>query len=405
VAPGALEGIRVLELGNYMAGPYAGTLLADLGADVVKVESPAGGDYSRSLGPFAAGSPDGAGFLRLDRNKRSLALDLKAARGQAAFRALAARADVIIENLRPGTLDALGLGYEALAAMRQDLVYCSITGYGRTGPYRDRAGLDLILQAESGLMSVTGEPGRPPVKVGVPIADLASALYGAFAIVSALLARRDTGRGQLIDLSLFESGVSLAIWESGVYLTTGEVPGPLGSAHRVTAPYQAFRTADGHIAIGATSPPVWRSFCAATGLERLTEDPKWIDATARHERAAELAAIIEAVTTTRPTEEWLRVLTEAGVPCGRINDLAAVFADPHLRERGLFVDLPHPLAGPVRAIGSPLHLSLTPPAMRRAAPLLGEHTREVLAEAGLEAADIASLVADGVALSTPARDT
>lgn len=391
MATAALDGIRVLELGNFMAGPYAGTLLADMGADVVKIESPVGGDYSRALGPFAEGSPDGAGFLRLDRNKRSAALDLKSERGARAFRTLAAKADVIIENLRAGTLDGLGLGYDALAPQNPRLVYCSITGFGRTGPARDRAGLDLILQAESGLMSVTGEPGRPPVKVGVPVTDLASALYGAFAIVTALVARAKTGRGQLIDLSLIESGVSLAIWESGVYLTTGEVPGPLGSAHRVTAPYQAFRTADGYVAIGATTPPTWTAFCRVTGLERLEGDPAWRDGTTRNERAAELASIIEAVTRTRTTEEWMRELSAAGVPCGRINDLATVFADDHLAERGLFVDLPHPVLGSVRAIGSPLHLSDTPPVMRRAAPLLGEHTREVLAEAGLPAAEIDAL--------------
>jgi len=393
VATAALDGIRVLELGNYMAGPYAGTLLADMGADVVKIESPAGGDYSRGLGPFAPGSPDGAGFLRLDRNKRSVALDLKSDLGKRTFGALVARADVIIENLRAGTLDRLGLGYDALAAAYPRLIYCSITGFGRTGPYRDRAGLALILQAESGLMSVTGEPGRPPVKVGVPAVDLASALYGAFAIATALIARERSGRGQLIDLSLLESGVSLAIWESGVYLTTGEVPGPLGSAHRVTAPYQAFKTADGYIAIGATSPPTWAAFCRVSGLERLREDPKWSDATRRREHAIELASIIEAVTVSKPTDEWMRSLSDAGVPCGRINDLGTVFADPHLMERGLFVDLPHPVLGSVRAIGSPLHLSDTPPVMRRAAPLLGEHTREVLGEAGVPPADIDALTA------------
>jgi crotonobetainyl-CoA:carnitine CoA-transferase CaiB-like acyl-CoA transferase len=387
----ALDGIRVLELGNFMAGPYAGTLLADMGADVVKIESPAGGDYSRALGPFAVGSPDGAGFLRLDRNKRSVALDLKSERGARAFRSLAGTADVLIENLRTGTLDSLGLGYDALAPANARLIYCSITGFGRTGPHRDRAGLDLILQAESGLMSVTGEPGRPPVKVGVPVTDLASALYGAFAIVTALVARERTGRGQLIDLSLIESGVSLAIWESGVYLTTGEVPGPLGSAHRLTAPYQAFKTADGYVAIGATTPPTWRAFCRVTGLQRLEADPAWRDGSTRNERADELASIIETVTATRTTDQWIAALSDEGVPCGRMNDLAAVFADAHLVDRGLFVDLPHPTLGSVRAIGSPLHLSDTPPVMRRAAPLLGEHTREVLAEAGLPAAEIDAL--------------
>ena len=380
-----------------MAGPYAGTLLADLSADVVKVEAPEGGDYSRGVGPFAPGSPDGAGFLRLDRNKRSVALDLKTEAGRAAFRALAGRADVLIENLRAGTLDGLGVGYEALAPAHPRLVYCSITGFGRTGPYRDRAGLDLILQAESGLMSVTGEPGRPPVKVGVPVVDLTSALYAAFAIVAALRARDRTGRGQLIDLSLIESGVSLAIWESGVDLTTGEGPGPLGSAHRVIAPYQAFRTADGYLAIGATPPPTWAAFCRVTGLDRLRDDPRWRDATVRREHAGELASIIEAVTTTRNSDAWLADLSAAGVPCGRINDLGAVFADPHLAERGLFVDLPHPDLGTVRAIGSPLHLSATPPQLRRAAPRLGEHTAEVLREAGVPAADIDALFRTGAA--------
>lgn len=397
----ALDGLRVLELGNYMAGPYAGTLLGDMGADVVKIEAPIGGDYSRGLGPFAAGSPDGAGFLRLDRNKRSVALDLKSDGGKQVFRSLAARADVIIENLRAGTLDAMGLGYEGLAAAHPRLIYCSVTGFGRTGPYRDRAGLDLILQAESGLMSVTGEPDRPPVKVGVPAVDLTSALYAAFAIVTAVIARQRTGRGQLIDLSLLESGVSLAIWESGVYLTTGEVPGPLGSAHRVTAPYQAFRTTDGYIAIGATTPPTWAAFCATAGLEHLRDDPRWSEATKRREHATELASIIEGVTVLRTTADWLAALSAVGVPCGRINDLAAVFADPHLIERGLFVDLPHPILGTVRAIGSPLHLSDTPPVMRRAAPLLGEHTREVLREAGLSEPEIDRLLAAGAAGAPP----
>jgi len=220
----ALEGIRVLELGNFMAGPYAGTLLADMGADVIKIESPDGGDHSRALGPFAAPGADGAGFLRLNRNKRGVALDLKSAGGAAAFKVLAREADVVIENFRAGTMDALGLGYESLAADHPGLIYLAITGFGRTGPYRDRAGLDLVLQAESGLMSVTGEPDGRPVKIGVPAVDLTSALYGAYAVVCALAARAADGAGQLIDLSLIESGVSLAIWESGVYLTTGEVP-------------------------------------------------------------------------------------------------------------------------------------------------------------------------------------
>ncbi len=392
-----LEGLRVLEIGNFMAGPYAGTLLADMGADVVKVELPSSGDYSRALGPFPAGGSDGAGFLRLNRNKRSVALDLKRADGADAFRALAAGADIVVENLRAGTMDSLGLGYASLAATHPELIYLSVTGFGLTGPYRDRAGLDLIVQAESGLMSVTGEEGRPPVKVGVPIVDLASAMYGAYAVLCAVIARQRSGRGQLIDISLLESGVSLGIWESGVYLETGEVPAPLGSAHRVAAPYQAFRTSDGFVAIGATTPATWEAFCGTAGLASLVDDPAWATVAKRRARYRELAAIIEEVTVARTTAEWMRVLEDAGVPCGRVNTFADVFADPHLRERGFFVDLPHPTAGMVRAVGSPLGLRDTPPELRRAAPLLGEHTREVLAEAGLSADRIDAMLRDGVA--------
>jgi len=394
----ALSGVRVLELGNFMAGPYAGTLLADMGADVVKIEAPDGGDHSRALGPFPAPGADGAGFLRLNRNKRGIALDLKSPGGAAAFGALARKADVVIENFRAGTMDALGLGYEALAADHPGLIYLAITGFGRTGPYRDRAGLDLILQAESGLMSVTGEPDGRPVKIGVPAVDLTSALYGAYAVVCALAARAADGAGQLIDLSLIESGVSLAIWESGVYLTTGEIPGRLGSAHRVIAPYQAFRTADGHVVLGATTPAAWAALRGLIGTDRLRDDdPRWHDPASRRAHAAELAAIIEAVTATRTTEQWMADLEAARIPCGRLNDYAKVFADPHLEARGLFVDLPHPTLGTVRAIGSPIHMTGTPPVMRRAAPGLGEHTRAVLAEAGLSAEAIDGLFASGAA--------
>jgi formyl-CoA transferase len=394
----ALEGIRVLELGNFMAGPYAGTLLADMGADVIKIESPDGGDHSRALGPFAAPGADGAGFLRLNRNKRGVALDLKSAGGAAAFKVLAREADVVIENFRAGTMDALGLGYESLAADHPGLIYLAITGFGRTGPYRDRAGLDLVLQAESGLMSVTGEPDGRPVKIGVPAVDLTSALYGAYAVVCALAARAADGAGQLIDLSLIESGVSLAIWESGVYLTTGEVPERLGSAHRVIAPYQAFRTSDGHVVLGATTPAAWTALRALIGTDRLPDDdPRWRDPASRHAHAGALATIIETVTTTRTTEAWMTDLEAARIPCGRLNDYARVFADPHLAARGLFVDLPHPTLGTVRAIGSPIHMSGTPPVMRRAAPGLGEHTRAVLTEAGLSAEVIDGLFASGAA--------
>ena len=385
-----LDGVRVLELGNYMAGPFAGMLLADLGADVVKVEHPKGGDYARSLGPFPKDSADGAGFLRLNRNKRSVALDLKRPEGAEAFRALARRADILIENFRPGTMDDLGLGYAALSRLRPELVYVAISGFGATGRDRDRPGLDLIVQAESGLMSITGEPEGAPVKVGVPIVDLSAGLYGALAAVSALRARERGGTGTFVDLSLLDVGVSLAVWESGVFFTTGEVPRRLGSAHRVDAPYQAYRTKDGSIAIGATSPRAWRAFLDLTGLDELRGE-EWSTAHRRRERASELAAIIERVTPTRTTEEWFAALQRAGVPAGRIRGYDEVFSDAALVERGMIADIASSL-GTLRTIGSPLRMGELTPQLRRAGPRLGEHTREVLREAGVPSADIDALV-------------
>ena len=397
-APLPLEGIRVPELGNYMAGPFCGMLLADMGADVVKVENPKGGDYSRGLGPFPPGSPDGAGFLRLNRNKRSLALDLKRAAGKDAFRVLARRADALVENFRPGTMDDLGLGYDTLARENPRLVYVAVSGFGQTGHGRDRPGLDIMVQAESGLMSVTGEAGGPPVKVGVPIADLTAALYAAFAVSNGIHLRQRTGRGTFVDIAMLEAAVSLAVWESGVYWTTGEVPERLGTAHILETPYQAFPTKDGHIAIGATSPPNWRAFLRVTGLEgRLGAVPEWQSSGGRRAHRGEIVAIVSEVTRTRTTEEWFEVLSAAGVPCGRIRSYDEVFNDPALSGRGFLVDLPHQLLGAVRGAGSPIHLRGVPPRHDHAGPLLGQHTREVLRDV-LSEAEIDRLAAEGAIL-------
>lgn len=377
-----------------MAGPYCGMLLGDLGADVVKVENPEGGDYSRASPPFRAG--ESAGFMLLNRNKRSLALNLKHPRGRALFVELARRADVLIENFRPGTVRNLGIDYDTLVGHNPCLIYLSASGYGQTGPYSQRPGLDLILQAMSGLMSTTGEERGPPVKVGVPICDLTAALYGAYAVLAALLVRQRTGEGQFIDVSLYEAGVSLAVWEAASYWTTGDLPGRLGSAHRASAPYQAFRTADGYITIGATSPPLWSRLCRALGLAHLEQDVRFATNAARRARYRELAGLIEAVTVTQPGAHWYRLLDEAGVPCGVLQTYDQVLADPHLDARRFFVDLPHPRAGNVRALGSPARLSKTPPRLRRAGPLLGEHSAEVLAELGCTADELAGLAADGV---------
>jgi crotonobetainyl-CoA:carnitine CoA-transferase CaiB-like acyl-CoA transferase len=392
-APPPLAGVRVLEVGNYMAGPFCGLQLADLGADVVKVEEPAQGDLARGMPPMVGA--DSGNFARLNRGKRSLALDLKAEEGRELFRTLAARADVVVENLRPGTMRELGLLPQDLVRDHPRLVYAAISGWGQDGPYADRPALDIIVQAVSGLMSITGEEGGAPVKVGVSIADLSAALYGTVAILAALRARERDGRGQLIDVSMFESSVALAVWEAGEHFTTGEVPRAAGSAHKLQAPYQAVRAADGHFVIGATSPRNWTAFCRVLGTEALEMDARFADASSRRQRVRELIPLIEAVTETKPMAHWLAELRKAGVPCGEIRDYAEVFRDEHLAARGFFVEMSHSSLGKVRGLGSPLRFERTPVRLERAGPLLGEHSEEVLLEAGITRDHIARLVASG----------
>jgi formyl-CoA transferase len=389
-----LDGIRVLELANYMAGPFSGMLLADLGAEVIKVENPQGGDFSRLTAPFIEG--ESAGFMAINRNKKSLTLNLKHERGKAILCELVKTADVVIENFRPGTMSDLGIDYSVLSKINPRLIYSSAAAFGQTGPYSQRAGLDLIVQGMSGLMSITGEPGRPPVKVGVPIADLTTALFGALAIVAALRARDQTDEGQQIDLSLFESAIALEVWETSSYFANGVVPEPLGSAHRVSAPYQAMRTADGYITIGATSPRNWTAVCDALGLEQLEHDPRFANVAGRRERYQELAAIIEDVTRTQPSDHWYRLLEKAGVPCGVLNRIDQVVEDPQVRARQFVVDLPHGKVGTVKATGSPMRFSRTPVRLDHAGAVLGEHTLEVLTGLGLDEREIAELEQAGV---------
>jgi formyl-CoA transferase len=372
-----------------MAGPFCAMQLADLGADVVKVENPAGGDNVRLTAPFLDG--ESSNFLRLNRNKRSLALDLKQPEGAELFRRLAARADVVVENLRPGTMAELGLGYPRLRDSNPGLVYVAASGWGQTGSYSRLAGLDIMAQGMSGLMSITGEPGGGPVKVGVPVCDLVCALYGALATVSALRARERDGQGQFIDVSLFEAGVSLAVWEAGRYFATGEVPGPLGSAHQSTAPYQAFRADDGFFTAGVPSPGLWTAFLEVLGLGHLEADPRFATNADRHANRAQLIPLIEAVTAGRSREHWIAAFQSAGVPCGAIQTYDQVFNDPHLAERGFFWDAPHPGVGPVRQLGSPMILAGTPTRRDGAGPSLGQHSAEVLAELGLEPGEIEEL--------------
>jgi formyl-CoA transferase len=396
----ALADIRVLEVGNFMAAPFCTLQLADLGADVIKIENPDGGDQVRATAPFLDG--ESSSFVRLNRNKRSLALDLKSAQGKEIFRQLVRRSDVLVENLRPGTMRDLQLDYERLARINPRLIHLAATGWGQDGPYADLAGLDIVAQGMSGLMSITGEEGGgAPVKVGVPITDLACGLYASVAILAALRARDRDGVGQFIDVSLFESGVSLAVWEAGRYFATGEVPRPLGSAHQTSAPYQALEAQDGHFTVGATTSRNWAAFCEALGLQSLQDDPRFRANHLRHQNRRELIPLIEAVTRTRPSAHWVEKLQAAGVPCGPLQSYDQVFNDPHLNARSFFVDAPHKKLGPVRQVGSPMRLSRTPARISKAGPLLGEHSVEVLRELGHSPEEIRSL-ADAKVIGVPA---
>jgi crotonobetainyl-CoA:carnitine CoA-transferase CaiB-like acyl-CoA transferase len=398
--PGPLEGIRVVEVGNFMAAPFCAMQLADLGADVVKVENPDGGDLTRLSGPFLDG--ESSPFVRLNRNKRSLALDLKSPRGKDVFRRLASKADVVVENLRPGTMAQLGIDYPKLSSTNPRLVYVAASGWGQDGPYAQRPGLDIMAQGMSGLMSITGpEGGGGPVKIGVPMTDLACALYGALAAVAALQARERSGRGQFIDVCLFEAGVSFAIWEAGRYFATGEIPRPLGSAHQTSAPYQALRAEDGWFTVGANSQKLWESFCEVLGLPELKSDPRFAKNHLRHHNRGELIPLLEEVTSRGRAAAWVEKIQAAGIPCGLLQTYDQVFNDPHLNARGFFAEAPHAKLGKVKQIGSPMRLSETPARIDRAGPLLGEHTAEVLAQIGYSSEEIGALAQAGVVGKNP----
>jgi crotonobetainyl-CoA:carnitine CoA-transferase CaiB-like acyl-CoA transferase len=390
-----LTGIKVLDFSQMLAGPYCTMMLADMGADVVKIERPGGGDDTRRMGPpFING--ESAAFLAINRNKRSMVLDLKSPEGVEVARRMAKTADVLVQNMRPGTMDRLGLGYEGLSASNEGLVYCSISGFGLTGPYKGRAGFDLVAQGMSGLMSVTGFPGSPPAKVGVPITDLNAGMFAANAILSAYVHRLKTGEGQHVDTSLLEAGLSYTIWESAIYFATGRAPGPLGSGHPLNAPYQAFTTSDGYINIGAANQANWERMCRAIDRDELLDDPRFATNADRMGNLASLVELLQETFATRSTDEWIEVLLEAGVPTGPILDIAQVYADPQVKAREMAVELDHPSAGRITNIGIAAKLSRTPGSLRTASPTLGQHTDEVLTEYGYADDAIARMRAGGV---------
>jgi len=400
----ALSGMEVLDLTQIMAGPYCTMVLADMGADVIKVEKPNGGDDNRRMGPPFINDWS-AGFLALNRNKRSLAVDLRSEAGQAMFKRLVEGADAVVENFRPGVMDRLGLGYETLAAITPSLVYCSISGFGNTGPDAAKGGFDLVAQGVSGLMSITGHPGMPPAKVGVPITDISAGLLAANGILCAYIHALKTGQGQQVDTSLMEAGVAYTVWESSVYFAGGEIPGPLGSAHRVSAPYQALRTKDGYLNIGAATQPTWEQLCRAIGLKALIDDPRFKSPGDRKAREGELADLLEETFTKETTGHWLELLDKAGVVAGPIYNMEQVYNDPQVLARKMLVDLEDPDLGAIHNIGIPVKLSVTPGQIRTRAPMLGEHSAELLLERGFSQSEVDELVAAGVVVENQGPGT
>jgi len=393
--PGPLRGMRVLELAQIMAGPTCGMLLADMGADVVKVEKLPGGDDSRSYREPRVNGVS-APFMMLNRNKRGLALDLKHPKGRDVLLRMVRDADVLTENYRRGTLEKLGLGYDVLAAINPGLIYCAVSGYGRDGPYADKGGFDLIAQGFAGLMAITGEPGRPPVKTGNPVADINAGILAAVGILAAYAHKGRTGQGQIVETSLMEAALQQTYWHAAIHFVTGQSPEPTGSAHLLTAPYQAFATADGWINIGGANPANWERITDVLGHPEWRDDPRFATNSARMEHRAALTNAMTPILATRTKAAWIAAFDAAGVPVGPVHSIGEALRHPQTIARGMVVDLVHPEAGDTKALGCPIHFSATPTRVTRPAPMLGEHSRELLAEYGYTPADIDALIAEGV---------
>jgi crotonobetainyl-CoA:carnitine CoA-transferase CaiB-like acyl-CoA transferase len=391
-----LEGVMVLDLTHALAGPYCSTMLADYGAQVIKLEAFGTGDIARTWGtPLPGGET--AYFAALHRNKKGIEIDLKHARGKALFFDLVERCDIVIENFRVGTLKKLGLDYAKAKARNPGIIYCSISGFGQSGPYRERAALDLILQAESGMISVTGEPGGRGVRCGVSVADLTAGLNAAFGIMAALRVKEKTGRGQEVDVSMMEGQMSLLNTIIGNHLADGKIPGPMGTAYTALTPYQTFHTKTKDFALAVGSQKLWKTFCPAIGHPELTDDPRYAVNHARTKNRDSLITTLQTIFMTRTFEEWEKTLLGSGVPFGALNNIAQVVDHPQVKARGSLVDVDHPKIGRIKIVGPVAKLSETPATIRTTSPSLGEHTAEVLRDfLGLSADAIDALRAEGV---------
>jgi crotonobetainyl-CoA:carnitine CoA-transferase CaiB-like acyl-CoA transferase len=392
---GPLNGMKVLDLTHVMAGPTCTLMLADMGADVIKVEKRPDGDDTRRMIPPNVGD-QAASFLMMNRNKRGLALDLKTSGGAEILRRLALQADVLVENFGPGVMERLGFGYEDLRNANRSLIYCSLSGFGRTGPYRHRRGFDLVAQAMSGIMSFTGEAGGAPAKCGPPLSDITAGIIAAMGILAAYSHRLKTGEGQFVDTSLFEAALVQTYWQSAIALATGEAPQAMGSAHPLNAPYQSFEAQDGWIVIGGANQRNWLRTLEAIGAPELADDPRFRDNAGRMAHLKELEAEFAKRLRTRPSEHWLNLLEEKGVPCGPVNTMLQALSDPQTLAREMVVEVEHTTLGPVKTLGLPVKFSQTPGKVRSGAPLYGEHTREILAEYGFSSDEIDAFAREGV---------
>jgi crotonobetainyl-CoA:carnitine CoA-transferase CaiB-like acyl-CoA transferase len=381
----ALGGLRVLDLSQVMAGPFCCMLLADMGADVIKVEPPVVGDQTRRSMGFRMKGEDSPGFLALNRNKRSIALNLKSPAGREIFYRLVDSADILVENARPGVMARLQADYDTLSKRNPRLIYASISGFGQTGPWSQRPGFDLIAQAMAGIISATGLPESDPVKCSIPVADLGSGMFALYGILSAVIGRGRTGRGQYIDTSLFDAAVALSVWEITEYWATGRSPSPIGTANRMSAPYQAFKASDGYFVIGAANQRLWLRLCDVIGRPDLRDDPRYSQNYDRVGRRDELAAELAPVFSQRTVEQWVDTLLGAGIPAGPINDYGQALVSDHAKARGVAMKVPHPVEGEFNSLGFAAKLSDTPARVRRHPPLLGEHQEELLNEIGLGA--------------------